>query len=165
MPAAAALAPTASAGARRTRCAAPYTLTPSHPLLPSPRPSQSQVLEVKTCIRYAKPNGLKVDRAKTIAKLPPERQAWLQKELRRWPQLLDQNLDLLAKLADPECPGPNENTVRANGKWEPELAVAYDFSIDRMARGRWRWFHGSINTAERQDLSIDSLVELEGTVQ
>ena len=119
------------------------------------------MLEVKTCIRYAKPNGLKVDRAKTIAKLPPERQAWLQKELRRWPQLLDQNLDLLAKLADPECPGPNENTVRANGKWQPELAVAYDFSIDRMARG----FHGSIMTAERQDLSIDSLVELEGTVQ
>ena len=67
--------------------------------------------------------------------------------------------------ADPECPGPNENTVRANGKWEPELAVAYDFSIDRMARVRWPLFHGSINTAERQDLSIDSLVELEGTVQ
>ena len=77
----------------------------------------------------------------------------------------DRRVRYKRKLADPECPGPNENTVRANGKWEPELAVAYDFSIDRMARGRWRWFHGSIMTAERQDLSIDSLVELEGTVQ
>ena len=81
--------------------------------------SQSQVLEVKTCIRNASFNSLKVDRAKTIAKLPPERQAWLQKELRRWPQLLDHNLDLLAKLADPECPGSNEHTVRLNGRWEP----------------------------------------------
>ena len=101
--------------------------------LPTDRTAQRKK---KTCIRNqsnASFNGLKVDRAKTIAKLPPERQAWLQKELRRWPQLLDHNLDLLAKLADPECPGSNEHTVRLNGRWEPQLAVAYDFSIDRMA--------------------------------
>ena len=139
MPAAAVLAPTASAGARRTRCAAPHTLTPSHPLSPSPLPSPSQVLETKTSIRYP----LKALRVKMIAKLPPERQAWLQKELRAWPQLLDHNMDLLDFLADPEV-GSNEHEVRLNGKWEPypNLNVAYDFSIDRMATGRWRWFHG-----------------------
>ena len=96
-------------------------------------------------------------RAKTIAKLPPERQTWLQKELRAWPQLLDHNMDLLDALADPEVPGSNEHTVRLHGKWEPELAVAYDFSIDRMATRRWRLFHG--NYREVQDLSVDSLVK------
>ena len=56
---------------------------------------------------------------------------------------LDHNPDLLDKLADPEV-GDNEHEVRLNGKWEPypNLNVAYDFNIDRMATGRWRWFHG-----------------------
>ena len=94
-----------------------------------------------------------------ITKLPPERQAWLQKELRKWPQLVDHNLALLHELADPEV-GDNEHEVRLNGNWLPQLAVAYDFSIDRMATGRWRWFHGHYCEVHHwQDLSVDSLVE------
>ena len=62
------------------------------------------------------------------------------------------------ELADPEV-GDSEREVRLNGNWLPQLAVAYDFSIDRMATGRWRWFHGLGINCEVQDLSVDSLVE------
>ena len=70
-------------------------------------------------------------------------------------------MDLLDFLADPEV-GSNEHEVRLNGKWEPypNFNVAYDFNIDRMATGRWRWFHGYYCEVQHwQDLSVDSLVE------
>ena len=71
-------------------------------------------------MRYQPGNGIRAERAEMIPKLLPERRDWLERELRKWPQLLDYNKQLLDALADPELQGsrwlqPDGSMARGRG--------------------------------------------------
>ena len=112
-------------------------------------------------MRYQPGSGIGAERAEMIPKLLPERRDWLERELRKWPQLLDYNKQLLDALADPELHGSRWLQPDGTRAWEPYLALAY--SVDTaslVSRGRWRWFYmygvsmwGSGTEARLQDMS------------
>ena len=111
--------------------------------------------------------GLKAGRLEMVDKLPPERQAWLQKELRKWPQLLDHNLALLHELADPEV-GDNEHSPSQRQlatstccRLQLQHGQGGNRAVAVVSYGHYRGFRAGTE-AEMQDLSVDSLVvELE----